>query len=249
MMREHAKAEAAPAPAGANRGIPKISVIIVVEVCLYRDGLERALSQAPQFDVVGSTSHFGQATAAIRALKPDIVLFDPATDPDYSLAASIGDISPRSRMVALGVREVEDDVLRCAEAGVTAYVPREASIADLISVIESAAKGELRCPPVIAASLFKRVGSLADGQDDSSPDLTQREGEVLELLEEGLSNKQIARRLLIGVSTVKNHVHNLRTKLNARRRSGATVRMWRRGRRRGLPSGVKSAEGSGSDPS
>lgn len=248
-MHARRKDDVSPARAGANRGTPKISVVILVEVLLYRNGLERALSQAPQLDVVCSTSDFGAGRAAIRALKPDIVLFDPATDPDLSLAASLGQISPQSRIVALGVREVPDEVLRCAEAGITAYVPREASIADLISVIEDAAKGELHCSPAIAASLFRRVGRLSDGRDDDvAASLTQREGEVLQLVEQGLSNKQIARRLLIGVSTVKNHVHNLRTKLKARRRSGETVRTWRRGRRR-LPSGAEPGQGPDKDAS
>lgn len=233
-VREGWKDDPSAAPADVDRRTPVISVIIVVEVCLYRDGLHRALSHAEGLDVVGSTSDFGEADEAIRTLKPDVVLFDPATDPDFSLVASIGEVSPRSRLVALGVREEEDAVLRCAEAGVTAYVPRDASIAELIAVIEGAAKGELRCSPAIAGSLFRRVGRLSDGGEDATASLTRRESEVLQLLEEGLSNKQIARRLVIGVSTVKNHVHNLRTKLNAPHTPGTAARSWRSSRRRGV---------------
>lgn len=201
-----------------------ISVIILVEVCLYRDGLERALAQSPQVVVAGSTSHIGEATVAIRALQPDIVLLDPGADPDFSLAAAMPDLSPPTRIVALGVREVEDDVFRCAEAGMAAYVPRDASVADLVAVIENAAKGELRCSPRIAGSLFRRIASLSDSRASSGPVLTRREGEIVRLIDDGLSNKQIARRLQIEVSTVKNHVHNLLRKMNASRRSVAAAR-------------------------
>jgi DNA-binding NarL/FixJ family response regulator len=210
-----------------------ISVILVVDVCLYRDGLERALAQAPGIVVAGSTSRLGEARIAIRTLEPDIVLLDPGADPDLALTAEIPGLSPGTRIVALGVREVEDDVFRCAEAGMAAYVPREASVADLLAVIETAATGGLRCSPRIAGSLFRRIASMADARSAPGPGLTRREDEIVRLIDDGLSNKQIARRLRIEVSTVKGHVHNLLKKMNASRRSVAAARARRAGRDEG----------------
>ena len=202
---------------------PRISVILLVGVCLYRDGLEQALAARTDIAVAGSTSRVGEARVAVRALQPDILLLDPAADPELSLAAQMGELSPRTRIVALGVQEVEDDVLRCAEAGMAAYVPRDASITELVAVIETAARGELRCSPRIAASLFRRIAAIAEG-GPAGLNLTRREGEIVRLIDDGLSNKQIARRLRIEVSTVKNHVHNLLRKMNAPRRGVAAAR-------------------------
>jgi two-component system, NarL family, nitrate/nitrite response regulator NarL len=203
-----------------------IGVLIVVGVCLYREGLGRALSAQEGFRLVGSTRNLVEACEAIARLRPDVVLLDPATDPEFAIVELTAEISSETRVVALGVREVEQDVLRCAEAGIAAYVPREASIAELVAVIESAARGELRCSPSIAASLFRRVALLTDSGGPSSPAvlLTPRERQIASLIDEGLSNKQIAQRLQIGVSTVKNHVHNLLKKLNTSRRGVAAAR-------------------------
>jgi two-component system nitrate/nitrite response regulator NarL len=204
-----------------------VSVLIVVEVCLYREGLTGALSKAEGICVIGSLPNLREASEVIREYQPDIVLLDPTADPGFSLVQLIGRVAPRSSVVAIGVREVEDDVIRCAEAGVAAYVAREASLEDLVGVIEGVAKRELHCSPRIAASLFRRVGALAEVPEMSAPQLTPREREIAALIDEGLSNKQIAQRLQIGLSTVKNHVHNLLTKLNTSRRMVAAAQVRR----------------------
>jgi DNA-binding NarL/FixJ family response regulator len=219
-------ADRSPRPLTPDRPIEvPISVILVIGVSLYRDGLERALEHAPKITLAGSTSDLVQARIAIRTLQPDIVLLDPGTDPDFTLPAAMAELSPHTRIVALGVREVEADVLRCAQAGMAAYLPRDASVADLIAVIGGAARGELNCPPRIAASLFRRIALMGNA---TTSGLTPRESEIVQLIDDGLSNKQIARRLRIQVSTVKGHVHNLLRKLNVTRRGVAAARARRR---------------------
>lgn len=210
----------------------------MVGVCLYREGLSRALSAQEGVRVVGSTAGVGEARQAIARMRPDVVLLDTGTDPDFVLVDVASTVSPDTRVVALGVREVEQDVLRCAEAGVAGYVRREASIAELVAVIESAARGELRCSPSIAGLLFRRVALLTEGSGwTPQVPLTPRELQIAGLIDEGLSNKQIAQRLQIGVSTVKNHVHNLLKKLNTSKRGVAAAR-YRRAHERQLRVGA-----------
>ncbi len=129
--------------------------------------------------------------------------------------------------MALAVSEVESDVLAWAEAGVVGYVPREASLEDLVSTIEAVVRGELRCSPRIAATLFRRVTKLSANRRHTPQGihLTPRELEILDLIDHGLSNKQIAGKLGIEVATVKNHVHNILEKLQVNRRGEAAARM------------------------
>jgi DNA-binding NarL/FixJ family response regulator len=217
-------------PAGTQRTAP-ISVLIVVEVCLYRDGLAHALAQWPQLHVLGSVADAGEAGAAIRDLQPEVVLLDPGSDPESpesALVPLIREAAPRARVVALGVREEEPDVLRCAATGMAGYVPRDGSIVELVAAIESAANDELRCSPRIAGSLFRRVALLSERRHDSPlAALTRREQEIVRLIDQGLSNKQIAQQLRIELSTVKNHVHNLLRKLQASRRGHAAAQVRR----------------------
>ena len=214
--------------AGATAPLPSdsaISVVIVVDVCLYREGLARTLSQSEGISVAGTAEDVERAGELIEGLRPSVVLLDPATDPEGALVRRILGRFPETRIVALGIREVEDDVLHCARAGMTGYVPRDGSISELVSAVESAARGELRCSPRIAASLFHRVARMSEEQERATAStLTPREQEILSLIDAGMSNKQISRRLSIEVPTVKNHVHNLLQKLKTSRRDLAAAR-------------------------
>ncbi len=133
---------------------------------------------------------------------------------------------PNVKIVAIAVREIEHDIIACAEAGVTGYVPREASIADLIAAVMGAVQGELKCSPRIARSLFRRVSVLARAGAVTSGDLrslTPREVQIARLIHQGMSNKEIALKLCIEVATVKNHVHNILEKLQVKNRREAMV--------------------------
>lgn len=199
---------------------PSLSLLITVQIRLYREGLAQNLARFSHLDVAGTAASTGEAVAALRNLRPEIMLLDLGMDDAPRLVRQARETAPDTRLVALGVYESENDVLACAEAGIVGYVPHDASLADLVAVVESAANGELRCSPRIAAALFRRAGSATgrrQGHDRAS--LTVREREVAELLEEGVSNKEISRRLQIEISTVKHHVHNVLTKLQLPRRS------------------------------
>jgi DNA-binding NarL/FixJ family response regulator len=131
------------------------------------------------------------------------------------LAAAV----PGARIIAVTVPEREADVLACIEAGAFGYVSREASLQELVRVVISASSGETLCSPRMAAVLVRRVAVLAASRvPDQSAHLTPREQQVVALIVDGLSNRQIARRLSIEIATVKNHVHNILGKLAARSR-------------------------------
>jgi DNA-binding NarL/FixJ family response regulator len=105
-------------------------------------------------------------------------------------------------------------------------VAREGSVHDLVDAVERAARGELQCSPQVAGTLIRRLAWRAAAGATLIPSpLTARESEIVRLIDEGLSNKEIAVRLGIEVATVKNHVHNLLEKLRVRRRSEAAARL------------------------
>jgi DNA-binding NarL/FixJ family response regulator len=211
--------------------------VIVAGIRLYREGLALSLSQGLGFEVVGTARHADQAAEAIARLKPDLVVLDMATEGSLQLARRVARAGGGTRIVALAIPETEDSVLSCAEAGISAYVSRETSLADLAPALHRAARGETACSPRIAGSLMRRVATLSaehPGFPRESP-LTSREEEIVRLIDAGLSNKEIAQRLFIEVATVKNHVHNILGKLKVTRRGQAAARM--RALQAGAPAG------------
>lgn len=202
------------------------SVLIVAEIRLYREGLADMLRAEPGIELVGVAAGVDQAVRALHEQRPDVVLLDVAVSENAWLVRALVAAVPGTRVVALAVPEVEQDVLACAEAGVAGYVTREGSIEDVVAAVQAVARGEVLCSPRMAASLFQRVATLALERSPASIEtrLTGRELEILDLIDQGLSNKEIARRLTIELSTVKNHVHNILDKLNVSRRAEAAAR-------------------------
>jgi two-component system, NarL family, nitrate/nitrite response regulator NarL len=214
-----------------------IRVAIVADTRLYREGLAQVLNRDSRLSVVATAARQEDALAALPQLEADVILVDMAMPDGRSVVRVILERAPLGRVIALGVVEDDDDVLGCVEAGVAGYVPREASIDDLVTVIESVARGEAICSPRVAGSLLRRVAALAAGRGGELPraHLTTREREIIRLIDQGLSNKEIASDLGIEVATVKNHVHNILEKLQVHRRGEAAARV--RGAQRGRVSG------------
>ncbi len=202
-----------------------MSVLIVSDIRLYREGLAQVLGGESLFRLTGTASSPDDAMSRLHAYVPDLVLVDMAMAESAHLIRSIRALVPDIKVVALSVAETERDVCACAEAGVSGYVARNASLADLVATLESAARGEALCSPRMAATLIRRVAALARTQPAGSAQLrlTPRELEILHLLDGGLANKEIASRLGIEVATVKNHVHNILEKLQVHRRGEAAA--------------------------
>jgi two-component system, NarL family, nitrate/nitrite response regulator NarL len=200
-----------------------IRILVVADIRLYRDGLVEILSREQELLVVGTADCAAGALAQTADLSPDIILVDQAMPESVPTVRALLALCPSVKIISLAVRENEREVIACAEAGVSGYVPREASLDDLLAVVDSVGRGELLCSPQVAASLLRRVAWRATGgsESESGNPLTGRELEIVRLIEQGLSNKEIAGRLGIEVATVKNHVHNLLEKLRVHRRGEA----------------------------
>lgn len=209
---------------GNGRAHEAIRVYVVSPVRVYREGLIHLLATHAEFMVAGSAETFEDALPAARRFEVDVVLYDlscPSGLVGLRRLAAVSEVS----VLALGVEETAEGVIACAEAGIAGYVTDSASLDELISRIADVVRGEFKCPPYIAASLLRRVATIGPllGISQARSRLTSRELEVAALLQEGLANKQIARRLTIQLPTVKNHVHNILKKLEAPTRSDAAA--------------------------
>jgi two-component system, NarL family, nitrate/nitrite response regulator NarL len=213
-------------------------VLILAEVGVHRETLAGSLGRNGHCDVVGVAAGVEEAVAAVGEAGPEIVLVDMPTPAGANAVRTLVAAAPEVKVVALAVPEVEPEVIALAEAGASGYVAREGSMDDLVAVVESVARGECILSPDIAAKLFRRVATLAREPrlEPIQEGLTARELDVLRLIDEGLSNKEIANALSIELPTVKNHVHSILEKFNVRRRTAAAARARRLGLlRRGEP--------------
>ena len=202
--------------------IGRLRIFIVSEVRLLREGIAEILVRDPSMSVVGLSADLGELVALTPPLRPDIVLLDAAYPGGAAAVKQTRDVRPDLRIVAFAVRETEADIIPWAEAGAIGYVPNTAAVADLVRLVKTIHEGEQLCSARVAAGLLRRIAataSLGASRNPSFPAaLTARERQTAELITIGLSDKEIARRLNIGVGTTKSHVHNLLGKLNVQRR-------------------------------
>jgi len=210
-----------------------IRVVIASDVILYCEGLARVFRDGDGISLVATASRAADALEHIRALSPDVVLLDMAMEDAFAVARRVPQLSKRTRIVALGIPEAEAQIISCAEIGIAGYVPRTASVSEAFAAVHAAARGEVCCSPRIAGFLFRHIATLSEERPRSIPfaRLTAREAQILRLLQEGLSNKMISRRLGIEPPTVKNHIHTLLGKLGVHRRAEAVSLLSRRGPR------------------
>jgi DNA-binding NarL/FixJ family response regulator len=191
-------------------------VFIISEVRLYREGLEALLRDDSRLDVVGTAAGVPDALAHLPELErpPDAVLLDVPAPVGLRAPGQLEAAVPDARVVALNV--ADDDVIAWAETGVRGLLDGGVDVDEVAQAVATTAEGGTVCSPKLAAVLLQRVAR-------PSSSLTARERQIAELIEQGLSNKEIAERLQIGLPTVKNHVHNILTKLKATRRGQAAA--------------------------
>ena len=196
-------------------------VVLVVQIGLYREALARALPGCG-LDVVGCASPGPETATMARGVDPDVILVDVTRSAGIATLRELTEAVPETRLLAIAVRDLDPDVLACIEAGAVGYVLRDSSLDELADAVRRAVRDEPLASPHVIATLMRRVADLAANGDPASVgDLTTRELEVVELIEKGLSNKEIAAQLSIAVTTVKNHVHSILEKLKVHRRGEA----------------------------
>ena len=201
-------------------------VIVYSKVRLFCEALAGWLRSSSPIDEVGSVCQVTSLICAIERQPPDIVLFDIHNDTSLDEARGIAHRKPSIPLLAIALPEVADRVIACIDAGFNGYFPRDASLDELYPTIQKTLDGECECSPHVAASLFEELRSRQRGSiEPSVGDLTKRECEVLELLGEGMCNKEIARQLDISVATVKNHLHHIFGKLQVNGRVQAVAKL------------------------
>jgi DNA-binding NarL/FixJ family response regulator len=210
----------------------EIQILVVVSVRLYRDGIADALRRDPRFGVAGSYPSLAAARDDLPALAApaDVALVDVHLGEGPHTVRALRSAWPATRIVALAVREVDEDVVAWVEAGASGLVSRDATLDELLDALEAAANGDLLCTPTVAAALLRRVASAARaGPPAGTSPLTRREREIVRLIADGRSNKEIATSLRIELPTVKNHVHNILEKLHVGGRADAVTAARARG--------------------
>ena len=197
------------------------SVFIISEVRLYREGLERLLRGDSRLDVIGTAADVETALTHLTEFepRPDAVLLDVPAPVGLRAPGQLESALPAARILALNVPDSDEAaVIAWAEAGVAGLLEPGIDAGELVQAVETTAEGGTVCSPKLAAVLLRRVAHRP-----VAGALTAREREIAELIEQGFSNKEIAERLEIGLPTVKNHVHNILTKLKATRRGQAAA--------------------------
>jgi two-component system, NarL family, response regulator DevR len=191
---------------------------------VVRRGIAELLSAVPGFEVVGEASTVEQALSRVMAVQPDVAVLD-ARLPDGSgidACREIRSALPSTYCLILTSYDDQDAVLAAVLAGASGYVLKEVRTAGLVDAIRQAALGRSLIDPAIIARVMDQVrdGSPADARLGA---LTEREREVLDLIADGLTNRQIGERLFLAEKTVKNYVSSLLGKLGMERRTQAAV--------------------------
>ena len=201
---------------------PRIRVMCVEDHRIVREGIALIINQEADMEAVGACASAEEAVSLYRACRPDVTLMDLRLGKMSGVEAikAIRKEHPEARIVVLTMYEGDEDIYRAHEAGATTYLLKDTLSSDLIRVVRQVHAGERPVTPVVEARLKERA---------SGPTLTSREVEVLQLISEGLRNKEVGATLGITEGTVQIHVKNIFGKLNVNDRTAAVQVAVRRG--------------------
>jgi len=194
-----------------------ISVALIEDNRLVREGIAALLNQHPDLKVVAGGS--SADTALLRRVNPQVVLLDLGLQNGDSLrvAQEVKRDFPESKVIVMDLLPVHEDIVEFVHVGVSGFIMKDATLDDLVSTIRSVAEGAHVLPPQMTGLLFSQIArdAVAKGRPEvlESVRMTPREREVINLIAEGLSNKEIASTLHIATHTVKSHVRNIMEKL------------------------------------
>jgi DNA-binding NarL/FixJ family response regulator len=204
-----------------------MNFVFVTPVRLLGDGLAACLVQHPDVSLLMVVQDLRALHEVLERRHVDLVLIDVTQGVNLDDVRTVAVGWPNLILVALGLEEQRQEVIRCGRAGFAGYVARDASVDALCEAMANVAIGRLACSPEVSGGLLRAL-FRADSRSLQTPmdeALTRREGDVLQLIGDGLSNKEIARDLCVSVATVKHHVHNILEKLHVPRRAQAMRRV------------------------
>ncbi len=197
----------------------KVKVVVVDDHPVWRDGVKADLERSGLVEVVGEASDGGEAVEKSLELMPDIVLMDLQM-PNLSGAEAtrlIVDEAPHVKVLVLSASAEEADVLEAVKSGASGYLLKSSTSTEVRDAIARAMTGAAVFTPSLAGLVLGEFRRIAR-DDPGEPGLTHRENEVLKLVAKGYSYKEIGEKLFISTKTVQNHVQNILTKLQLKRR-------------------------------
>lgn len=204
-----------------------MNLVIVTPIRLFGDSLAACFRLSDDIVLHATHADLGALRRSFEQFEPDAVLIDVTQGIDLDEVRSLATQYPQIVLVALGLVDQRQAIIRCGRAGFSGYIERDASVKVLKKVLKDVVAGRLDCSAEVSGgllrALFQRHAEPA--ANPSTEALTKREGEVLQLIGDGLSNKEIASGLTLSVATVKHHVHHILQKLKLCRRAQAMRRV------------------------
>jgi DNA-binding NarL/FixJ family response regulator len=197
----------------------KIRILIIEDNRVLRDGITTMLNEQADMRVVATIGSGNNVLLKAKQTKPHVILLDMGLKnfKELSVVESVGKKMPESKVIGMGFIPSQSDIVEFVEAGASGFILKDATVKEFIGTIRSVAQGVKVLPPSLTGSLFSHVVDLAlkkrKGKAANAVRMTKREREIIVLIADGLSNKEIAQRLNIATHTVKSHVHNIMEKL------------------------------------
>jgi DNA-binding NarL/FixJ family response regulator len=210
-----------------------LRVLIIDDNRVIRDAVAALLIDEDGVGEVTATGLGADTLHDVERSRPDVVLLPALGSRTADLTRALTRRFTETRVIVFGIKELPDPVTEVIEAGAAGYVREDASVDEFRDVVRLVARGEARVAPQIASSLFSRLAALAAASratdQAKNVKLTPRELEILRLVAEGLTNKEIAARLHVEQQTIKNHMHNILERLRLNRRQQAVQYAWEAG--------------------
>jgi two-component system, NarL family, nitrate/nitrite response regulator NarL len=212
----------------ASRTKTTIRVLLISPPGFHRDAVKAILDREADIEIVACTSTVNDLQGQSNKHPCDVVLCDASLCEVQAMLGDTASMVSGLRLVVIVAQATEKAVLDCAQSGALACLRTDSDLPSVITALREAARGEPNYSSEMTAVLLKRLSAQGGSVAPALPGvaLTVREQEVVGLVARGLSNKEIAARLSIEVATVKNHVYNVYRKLNIRRRSQLSARLF-----------------------
>jgi two-component system, NarL family, response regulator LiaR len=208
-----------------------ITIILVDDHEVVRNGVRAYLETLPDFQVVGEAASGDEAIGLVSDLIPDLALMDlimPGLD-GVETIRQIKKISPRTQVVVLTSYHEDVHIFPALKAGAISYILKDMKMDKLVDTLHRAAQGEVTLHPRVAVRVLQNIRGENPESEPLFTELTERELDVLKLIASGLSNNQIAEKLIISENTVKGHVSNILSKLHMADRTQVAVYAWKKG--------------------
>lgn len=197
----------------------KIRILIIEDNRVLRDGLAVMLNGQADMRVVATIGSGNNVLMQATKTKPHVILLDVGLKNfnELSVVESVRKNLPEVKVIGMGLIPTQSDIVEFVAAGASGFILKDATVKEFLGTIRSVAQGVNVLPPSLTDSLFSHVVELAlkkrKGKKPNAVRMTKREREIIVLIADGLSNKEIAQRLNIATHTVKSHVHNVMEKL------------------------------------